>query len=630
MFIETNRAIKLFFPNSSLVQVFFEAVVNAFDAGADEVAIHIEIDSISDQDSLQITITDNGTGFTEESFGRFIELLNARDELHHGTGRLIYLNYFDYVEIDSIFAGNRRTFTFDKDFKDASQLSELEEPKEQETKLTFRSYRKAKVGKADYLKPGALKEEIIRHFLPTLYRRKRKGEDFTIKLSLETKEDDINKGFLSTDETITPDDLPDLTDVPIQDPTLDALDDITMSYQIQSGVGVPSLVTAADIDGRTIPLNLVKASTLPIGHSAIFLFSSKTFHGNSDHPRQKIALPEDVSEADLYRVLRRELGKVLNEHIPRIKEENIKTEKKFEDSFPHLLGYIDKESVGLIDTEEALETAQRRMFKEQKSILLADELDDEDYEKSLELSSRTLTEYILYRDKIIRRMREMTKENTEAEIHNLIVPRYETHLQEDLVPEIYRNNAWLLDDKFMTFQTILSEGTMTQVIQSITLEDESPEVSGRPDISMIFSGDPEGDQSVDVVIVEIKKKTDSIKENQYAVSQLTDRAIKLVKHCPNIQQMWYYAVIQLDDELATHLRANDWASLFSKGQLYHKTLKIERPDGSIVPTPTFVMSFDAIVADAECRNHTFLEILRSDIKKQLNSEEQLNDSPATT
>lgn len=33
-----------------------------------------------------------------------------------------------------------------------------------------------------------------------------------------------------------------------------------------------------------------------------------------------------------------------------------------------------------------------------------------------------------------------------------------------------------------------------------------------------------------------------------------------------------------------------------------------------MPTPTFVMSFDAIIGDAECRNHTFLEILKSGMK----------------
>ena len=32
-------------------------------------------------------------------------------------------------------------------------------------------------------------------------------------------------------------------------------------------------------------------------------------------------------------------------------------------------------------------------------------------------------------------------------------------------------------------------------------------------------------------------------------------------------------------------------------------------------TPTFVVSFDAIIADAEGRNHTFLEILREGMKK---------------
>ena len=73
------------------------------------------------------------------------------------------------------------------------------------------------------------------------------------------------------------------------------------------------------------------------------------------------------------------------------------------------------------------------------------------YEKSMELSSRTLTEYILYRDKIIGRMKEMTADNAEAEIHNLIVPRFKEFSQDTLSTEIYQNNAWLLDDKLWFF-----------------------------------------------------------------------------------------------------------------------------------------------------------------------------------
>ena len=237
------------------------------------------------------------------------------------------------------------------------------------------------------------------------------------------------------------------------------------------------------------------------------------------------------------------------------------------------------------------------------------------YEKSLELSSRTLTEYILYRDKIIGRMKEMTTDNAESEIHNLIVPRFKEFSKEAMPSEIYQNNAWLLDDKFMVFRTILSEQRMDTVVNAIRLDEECEKDAGRPDIAMIFSADPKDASAVDVVVIEIKKKTDDEKENQYAINQLLDRAVKLAAHCPNIQRIWYYAVIQISDTMGTRLRQQNWAPLFSMGKLYYQEFITERPDGTVVPTPTFVVSFDAIVADAESRNHTFLEILRNGMRE---------------
>ena len=52
MDIETSNAIKFFFPNPSLVQVFFEALANALDAGATEISIHNVIQSFSTPDTL--------------------------------------------------------------------------------------------------------------------------------------------------------------------------------------------------------------------------------------------------------------------------------------------------------------------------------------------------------------------------------------------------------------------------------------------------------------------------------------------------------------------------------------------------------------------------------------------------
>ncbi len=613
MDIETSNAIRHFFPNPSLAQVFFEALANALDAGASEITIKIEIQGFNSPETLKIAITDNGSGFTDENFERFKTLLRRRDEFHKGLGRLVYLNYFGRVEVASTWGNSRRAFIFKEPFDGNAPVEVLPEAHSNHTSLVFTNFAGDRVRSYDDLRPGALRERIIGEFLPTLHERRRTKRDFKITINLETKESNEQKDFLPGGEVITPGDLPELASVAIKDPMLDAFEGVEMYYRVKSGMGERTLLTAVSIDGRTIPIKLLQPGAVPHDHSGIFLFSSKLFAGAADTSRQKLVLPDSISEPDLLRVLRREVGKVLAEHIPLIAEKNTQTTKQFEEKFPHLLGFFEETTVGLIDKDEALDIAQRKFFKAEKEVLQCEKLDNATFEKSLELSSRTLTEYILYRDLIIRKLKDMSAKNTEADIHNLIVPRYHSFTGADLLEGVYRNNAWLLDDKFMSFQTILSEARMDTVIKAITLAEESATDAGRPDIAMIFSGDPAA-AAVDVVVVEIKKKTDDEKENIFSINQLLDRAQKLVNHCPNIQRVWYYAVLQINDVLGGRLRQMKWAPLYSKGVVYYQDFETRRPDGVIVPTPTFALSFDAIIGDAESRNHTFLEILKSGMK----------------
>lgn len=615
MDIETASAIKLFFPNPSLTLVYFEALANALDAGATQVKIGIDIQSFDKPDSLKITIADNGDGFTDESFTRFKTLLKPRDKFHKGIGRLVFLNYFDRIEVSSIWDEKLRKFTFRKGFDGHAPIQALQTIQGKMTSLVFTGFTKDRVKSYDDLKPDALKSLLIEQFLPTLDSYKREGKPFDIAINLMTSETNAQKDFFPHETNITPSDLPTMIKLSIEDNTLDAISTIDMYYHIEEVSGKGSSLVAFSIDGRTIPANLIPHTSFPIGYRCVFLFESEIFASNSDSSRQKLVLPEGISEYHLYRVLRRQLGKVLSDQIPLITEKNEKTKVQFEEKFPHLLGYFEDDTVGLINRDDALAIAQQRFFKVQKEILQCETLSESTYEKSLELSSRTLTEYILYRDKIINCMKAMTEENTESDIHNLIVPRYEEYSQGTMPSAIYQNNAWLLDDKFMVFRTILSEKRMDTVINAIRLDEECITDAGRPDITMIFSADPEDEKAVDVVVVEIKKKTDDEKENQYAINQLLDRATKLVEHCPHIQRIWYYAIIQVSDTMATRLRQQDWTPMFSKGKVYYREHKTERQNGTTVPTPTFVMSFDAIVADAECRNHTFLEILKDGMKK---------------
>lgn len=615
MDIETSGAIRLFFPNPSLTLVYFEALANALDAGATEISIDIDVQAFDKPDTLKITVSDNGDGFTDENFERFRKLLRPRDKFHKGIGRLVFLNYFSRVDVTSTRSKWRRTFIFKDGFDGNAPIENLNDEQPAKTTLAFNGFAKDRVKSYDDLKPDVLKPLLIEQFLPTLDARKRDGTAFKISINLKTKESNAQKEFFPHEMVITADDLPSMTKITIQDDSLDAFSTIDMHYHVEPVSGKGSLLVAFSIDGRTIPVNLIPASSFPPGYMGMFLFESEMFHSNADSSRQKLILPENLPIEKLYRVLRREVGKVLADMIPKITEKNEKVKEKFEEQFPHLLGYFENDTVGLIDRDDALEIAQQKFFRAQKQVLQCETLTQAAYEKSLELSSRTLTEYILYRDKIIGRMKEMTTDNAESEIHNLIVPRFKEFSKEAMPSEIYQNNAWLLDDKFMVFRTILSEQRMDTVVNAIRLDEECEKDAGRPDIAMIFSADPKDASAVDVVVIEIKKKTDDEKENQYAINQLLDRAVKLAAHCPNIQRIWYYAVIQISDTMETRLRQQKWAPLFSMGKLYYQEFITERPDRTVVPTPTFVVSFDAIVADAESRNHTFLEILRNGMRE---------------
>ncbi|MDR1568664.1 MAG: ATP-binding protein [Streptococcaceae bacterium] len=613
MEIEIPNAIKLFFSNSSLPLVYFEALANSLDAGATKVSIDIDIQAFDQPETLKITVSDNGDGFNEDNFDRFKTLLKPRDGLHKGIGRLVFLNYFKSVEITSNWNNKLRQFVFKEGFRGDAPVQEVQSEQANNTTLVFTNFTKSRVYAYDDLKPASLKSKIIEQFLPKLYSYKRTDKPFKISINLVTRDSNDKMDFGSDETTITPSDLPKLTVVTIQDQQLDAFASINMLYHIQPDTIKGRSLIGFNIDGRTIAVDLVPPSAIPTDHRCLFLFESELFQ--ADSALQKLVLPDEIQPAILYSILRREMGTILAAKIPQITEKNKRTKDQFEAQFPHLLGYFDDDIAGLIDANESLTNAQQRFFKDQKQILQCETLNDQDYEKSLELSSCVLMEYILYRHKIINRMKSTTPDNTEADLHNLIVPRFQKFSGDSVCSDIYQNNTWLLDEKFMVFRTILSEQRMDTIINAIRLDDEKVVESGRPDIARIFSADPDNAMPVDVVIVEIKKKTEEEKENQNAINQLADRATKLITYCPHIQRMWYYAVIHISNAKKVRLQQMNWTPLFSKGEVYYQELKTARPDATIAPTPTFVVSFDSIVADAECRNNIFMEIMRNGMKK---------------
>jgi hypothetical protein len=189
---------------------------------------------------------------------------------------------------------------------------------------------------------------------------------------------------------------------------------------------------------------------------------------------------------------------------------------------------------------------------------------EETYLRSLEISSRTLTAYILYRDLIIKKLGEITASDKESAVHELIVPRYQQIESSAFHDHLYKNNIWLLDDKFMSFRTILSERKMRDLISVISPDKAPPESDGRPDIALVFSADPESTEKVDVVVIELKPRKADEKENNFATVQLVNRANMLVDYCPNIQRVWYFAILEIDAQQARTFQSLGFQPLFPR------------------------------------------------------------------
>lgn len=568
MKIVTKQAANLFFPNTSLEYVYYEAIANAIDAGATDIDIAITIDKFSEHKTLKIKIIDNGEGFTDKNFEKFCNVLSADDKQHKGIGRLVFLNFFSKIEIESIFNQRCRQFTFDDDFDGECNLVKTSDTINK-TKLIFSEYRKEKIYKHDFIRPEPLKKNIIYHFLPQLYKLKLKNSELKITISLEIQNDDQNFEFENSSTIFNLKELPKLKEKSIND-TRDLFDNFKIMYSIEKTYTDNIIISAICADERTIPIEIITDKNYLANYKMIFLLYSTQFDGKTNTARDKM----DINESD-YKYIQRTfinmVAQIIEEELPNIKEYNIQTSDNIKTTYPHLYSYVDKKAIGLVDKNKLLADAQTSFFNDQKEILEADSLDNEQYEKSLDLSSKVLVEYILYRAKIIKKLQAIKKDNSEADIHNLIVPMKRTYSGNDkAITDFFHNNAWILDDRYMSYTKILSDKDIETIYKDTNIEGThiySDKETGRPDLTIIFSNDPNTTKTFDVVIIEFKKLGLPIGQKRNILDQLRERARRLIQYYPKkIQRIWFYGIIDFDIEFEASLKEDSFKK-FSRWEI---------------------------------------------------------------
>ena len=606
----------MFFSQSSFDMVYLEAVANALDAGASKIHIHFSASSLSNEKSFHLTISDNGIGFTDERYTKFCRLLEVDkdDKTHRGLGRLVYLFYFNNVKVISHYNGNQyREFNFDKEFgaDTPNSNSSLEKEHESGSILEMTGYNFSKLRDKNFADADWIKKRILKKFYSLLYKAKKENRniDITIQSSV---------GSANVERTISAASIPELHEKPIISKySLDG--EMTLYYSVKEcDIKDSSVITAISIDNRNESIDVFADESIPKGYDMVFILYSDSFQGQTDATRQVITIkPSDMRM--LQKTFRDEIITVLSDLAPKIIEQTQRTSEQLNNQFPHLRGYFEEDTIGISSKNEVIKEAQTRFIKDQRDILCkSTDLTDPEFEKSMNLAGRALTEYVLFRQKTIDRLKKIKKVDREATIHNILVPQRTVLRDGDFSQDIYKNNSWVLDDKFMTYSTILSEMEMTDLLKELT-KDESIKNDDRPDIAIIFSNDPKTSAKFDVVIVELKRKGLKPEENVRVEVQLEKRARCLYGLYPGkIQSLWLYGVAELDNEYKSHLSTAGYHPLYSKGCIFVNTtdITVDWETGIKIPAVRYVLDFDAIVSDADARNLTFLNLIKSKFEAQ--------------
>lgn len=606
MEVNIKQAQKMFFAKSSFEMIFFEAFANALDAGATEFNIKIDLPKSDQLINLSLELSDNGAGFDDNRFSKFGKLFDVEERTHKGLGRLVYLCYFDTVYVDSVYEGTKhRTFTFDENFQNNCEVDDVDETKNGTT-IRMTGFNGQRLGKNEYINPNHIKEALLENFYMKFYKAKLDRKPISVSITLK------NSGRTYSSE-ISDSDLPEFTVVPLNE-QLDLYNKIEMYYYIQEvDVNQAKVITALAVDDRTMKVDIIDEENFHSGYEMIFLLMSESFKGEVNESRTGLSMDEPNLNA-IKTLFRKAISEVIKEKVPKIEKVNKERIEKLKYTFPHLDGYFDTNEVGYLSQTAVLKKAQDQFFRDQSEILYATNLTEEQFEKSLNLSARALAEYILFRQNVITKMRNLTGENVEADLHNLIAPMKCRFDQENISSDLYRNNVWVLDDKFMSYCTVLSDEEMTKVINVITGREDKDTDDDRPDITLFFSGDPNSEErKIDVVVVELKRLGIKAEQNSIVEFQLDTRTQRLAEYYGmRIQRMWFYGVVDFDERYETHLVNNGFNPLFSNGNVYFrsKTVYTDKSKSFGVIQNAYIMDFKALVEDASSRNETFLKILR--------------------
>jgi hypothetical protein len=588
------------YKKNSIYHAINEAIVNSIQANASKIVVKIvptnDADLYGQCCLSSVSIEDDGDGFNEVNRKSFLTYLSRHKQEQgcQGIGRLSYLKSFEKVHILSKQNKERVDFDF------TTELDETKiQPKsiEDETKKTIITLEKP----IDDIKYDLDKtyQEIYNHIYPFLFLR---TKDCEIIIN-----DDYKK--------ITRDDVKNIQVEKFVVNEKDQPINLALFYRFEKS-DKAILDDFLCINSR--PMKCFKHKPLGIklnkkeGYHITFLLESDWFNkqSNSFH---NIDIEEDVEEeiqeslfkdkdvkkewSDVKNKVEQILNELLNKEFPELEKENAKKISDLKEKYLHYADYIESSNVGFVTEKKILDNAYEKMRDQEEKVINSSNPSEEDINKCVNTS---LIAYILHRQKIIEKLQELKHTEIEEKIHNLFLEKGLEGYEERQVP-LDKNNLWLLDDKFMSYNYIASEKAISTFLNCAGLEKNSS--NEEMDI-VLYSNSQEKQKAV---IVELKKLTANYKENGTGINQLFNYSAQL--YDAGIKELYLYLIAEIDDKFRRQLVSKEgFKKIFShEGEVYQRSYDDNNAYIQII-------SPNVIIADAAARNKTFLKIIKNSKK----------------
>lgn len=589
--------------------VIREALTNSIHAGGKSISVDLHFSDRQQEFSLggeerrvleQITISDDGEGFTPENLAFFDEICtNHKDSIGgKGVGRLAFIKYAKTVEIKSQLANELVEFIYTPDFR-------LEDVKKTvcsgvpSTSITLKHLKdriNTQVAKLvnsicdDLRLLLFLKHQAGQTVKLTFTHNSRQSFDDIYHFSGENIKSELNREF-------------ELQEVKFK------------CYGFRDDPPRKGIVAMLCADELCIE-EYVISKRFDVCRHLIFV-TSDYFNRRSNIERQRLELPKTDDEVDLISHISREklMPRIHNEcmaminesaegDIQQFKSDNIQKLKKY---YP----FIKLDSLGgnaaLLDADEVVKTYRAQQARREDQIV--DTLESGkvvSWDDVSHLASDDLARFIVHRALVIDSLAKMPPDSAEAAIHNAILPKKSNGTV------IRENNVWLIDDKFLSYSSIHSEKSLAAIIQEVG---KIVEVTQQriPDVAAFFSKDSENHPNK-LVIIEFKKPGADIFENNKALIQCRLYASELADRISTIREVFAFSIVEIADDFYRDLKQTGFKDVFSLSErvTYNDFLIGSKNE---VPLHLYVMPVSALIKDAKARNRVFEEVLRFDISK---------------